>query len=93
VTNSSDVIAFRKDLPPPGAPMGRQTARIINLAEKSDRDVLEVFVDLDETDAWLVVGPHIIDQFGGRWLKGVRVRRRPAKMPAFIQQPDFFTPD
>jgi multidrug resistance efflux pump len=39
-----------------GALMGRKQVRTGDPAEKSDRDVLEVLIDLDEHDERLVVG-------------------------------------
>ena len=43
--------------------MGRKSVRTGDPAEKSDRDVLEVLIDLDETDARLVVGLRVTVQF------------------------------
>jgi HlyD family secretion protein len=43
--------------------MGRKSVQTGDPAEKSDRDVLEVFVDLEETDARLVVGLRVTVQF------------------------------
>lgn len=45
------------------AQMGRQQVRTGDPAEKSDRDVLEVLIDLDEVDARLVVGLRVTVQF------------------------------
>ena len=39
-----------------GTVMGRKKVRTGDPAEKSDRDVLEVLVDLDETEGYLIVG-------------------------------------
>jgi multidrug resistance efflux pump len=47
----------------PGAQMGRKKVRTGDPAEKSDRDVLEVLVDLEETDERLVVGLRTTVQF------------------------------
>ena len=46
-----------------GAVMGRKKVRTSDPAEKSDRDVLEVLVDLDETESYLVVGLRTSVQF------------------------------
>ena len=46
-----------------GAVMGRKKVRTGDPAEKSDRDVLEVLVDLDETEKYLVVGLRTSVQF------------------------------
>jgi hypothetical protein len=43
--------------------MGRKKVRTGDPAEKSDRDVLEVLVDLVETDARLVIGLRVTVQF------------------------------
>lgn len=48
------------------AQMGRKKVRTGDPAEKSDRDVLEVLVDLAETDARLVIGLRVTVQFLGR---------------------------
>ncbi len=45
------------------AQMGRQQVRTGDPAEKSDRDVLEVLIDLDEVDARLVIGLRVTVQF------------------------------
>jgi multidrug resistance efflux pump len=47
----------------PGAQMGRKKVRTGDPAEKSDRDVLEVLVDLEEIDERLVVGLRTTVQF------------------------------
>lgn len=46
-----------------GAIMGRKKVRTGDPAEKSDRDVLEVLVDLDDTEGYLVVGLRTSVQF------------------------------
>jgi HlyD family secretion protein len=46
-----------------GTVMGRKKVRTGNPAEKSDRDVLEVLVDLDETAEYLIVGLRTSVQF------------------------------
>jgi multidrug resistance efflux pump len=46
-----------------GAQMGRKTARSGDPAEKSDRDVLEVLVDLDRQDPRLVLGLRVTARF------------------------------
>jgi multidrug resistance efflux pump len=46
-----------------GAAMGRKTVRTGDPAEKSDRDVLEVLVDLDRHDPRLVVGLRVTALF------------------------------
>ena len=46
-----------------GAAMGRKRVRTGDPAEKSDRDVLEVLIDLDETVTYLVVGYRTSVQF------------------------------
>jgi ABC exporter DevB family membrane fusion protein len=46
-----------------GAEMGRKTVRTGDPAEKSDRDVLEVLVDLDRQDPRLVVGLRVTALF------------------------------
>jgi len=46
-----------------GVVMGRKTVRTGDPAEKSDRDVLEVLVDLDQTEGHLVVGLRTSVQF------------------------------
>jgi ABC exporter DevB family membrane fusion protein len=46
-----------------GAEMGRKTVRTSDPAEKSDRDVLEVLVDLDRQDPRLVVGLRVTALF------------------------------
>lgn len=46
-----------------GAVMGRKKVRTGDPAEKSDRDVLEVLVDLDETEEYLIVGLRTSVQF------------------------------
>jgi ABC exporter DevB family membrane fusion protein len=46
-----------------GALMGRKKVRTGDPAEKSDRDVLEVLVDLDQTDQRLAVGLRVTVQF------------------------------
>jgi HlyD family secretion protein len=46
-----------------GAQMGRKTARTGDPAEKSDRDVLEVVLDLDRQDPRLVFGLRVTAQF------------------------------
>jgi len=46
-----------------GAAMGRKKVRTGDPAEKSDRDVLEVLIDLDETEKHLVVGLRMSVQF------------------------------
>ena len=46
-----------------GAVMGRKKVRTGDPAEKSDRDVLEVLIDLDETPGYLVVGLRTSVQF------------------------------
>lgn len=48
-----------------GAEMGRRTARSGDPAEKSDRDVLEVLVDLDHQDRRLVFGLRVTARFLG----------------------------
>lgn len=49
-----------------GAQMGRRQVRTGDPAEKSDRDVLEVLIDLDELDARLVIGLRVTVQFLAR---------------------------
>ncbi len=49
-----------------GTQMGRQHVRTGDPAEKSDRDVLEVLIDLDEVDARLVIGLRVTVQFLAR---------------------------
>jgi len=46
-----------------GAVMGRKKVRTGDAAEKSDRDVLEVLVDLHETEGYLIVGLRTSVQF------------------------------
>jgi HlyD family secretion protein len=46
-----------------GAVMGRKKVRTGDPAEKSDRDVLEVLVDLDVTEGYLIVGLRTSVQF------------------------------
>jgi hypothetical protein len=46
-----------------GAQMGRKTAKTGDPAEKSDRDVLEVVVDLDRQDPRLVFGLRVTTRF------------------------------
>jgi HlyD family secretion protein len=46
-----------------GAVMGRKKVRTGDPAEKSDRDVLEVLIDLDEADGELVIGLRTSVQF------------------------------
>jgi HlyD family secretion protein len=46
-----------------GAVMGRKKVRTGDPAEKSDRDILEVLIDLDETEEYLVVGLRTSVQF------------------------------
>ena len=46
-----------------GAQMGRKTAKTGDPAEKSDRDVLEVVMDLDRQDARLVFGLRVTARF------------------------------
>lgn len=46
-----------------GSEMGRKKVRTGDPAEKSDRDVLEALIALDETDAALVVGLRVTVQF------------------------------
>ena len=46
-----------------GAQMGRKTAKTNDPAEKSDRDVLEVVVDLDRQDPRLVFGLRVTARF------------------------------
>ena len=46
-----------------GAQMGRKTARSGDPAEKSDRDVLEVVIDLDRQDPRLVFGLRVTARF------------------------------
>ena len=46
-----------------GAVMGRKKVRTGDPAEKSDRDVLEVLVNLDETEGYLIVGLRTTVQF------------------------------
>jgi ABC exporter DevB family membrane fusion protein len=46
-----------------GSQMGRKHIRSGDPAEKSDRDVLEVLIDLDENNAQLVVGLRVTVQF------------------------------
>ena len=46
-----------------GAAMGRKKVRTGDPAEKSDRDILEVLIDLDETKEYLVVGLRTSVQF------------------------------
>lgn len=46
-----------------GSQMGRKKVRTGDPAEKSDRDVLEVLIDLDETNKLLVVGLRVTAQF------------------------------
>ena len=48
-----------------GDVMGRKRVRTGDPAEKSDRDVLETIVDVDETDSRLVVGLRVTAQFLG----------------------------
>ncbi|MGE0885332.1 MAG: HlyD family secretion protein [Blastocatellales bacterium] len=48
------------------AQMGRQSVRTGDPAEKSDRDVLEVLIDLDDLDARLVIGLRVTVQFLAR---------------------------
>jgi multidrug resistance efflux pump len=54
---------FRGSVSRLAAQMGRQRVRTGDPAEKSDRDVLEVFIDLDEVDARLVIGLRVTTQF------------------------------
>ena len=49
-----------------GSQMGRKKVRTGDPAEKADRDVLEVLIDLDERDAALVVGLRVTAQFLGQ---------------------------
>jgi HlyD family secretion protein len=49
-----------------GAVMGRAKVRTGDPAEKSDRDVLEVLIDLEETEGYLVVGLRTSVQFLNR---------------------------
>jgi HlyD family secretion protein len=46
--------------------MGRKKVRTGDPAEKSDRDVLEAFIDLEVSDQRLVVGLRVTAQFAGR---------------------------
>jgi multidrug resistance efflux pump len=46
-----------------GAQMGRKTAKSADPAEKSDRDVLEVLIDLDRQDPRLVFGLRVTARF------------------------------
>ena len=46
-----------------GSQMGRKRVRTGDPAEKADRDVLEVVIDLDEKDAGGVVGLRVTAQF------------------------------
>lgn len=46
-----------------GSQMGRKKVRTGDPAEKADRDVLEVLIDLDEKDKACVVGLRITAQF------------------------------
>jgi multidrug resistance efflux pump len=46
-----------------GAVMGRKKVRTGDPAEKSDRDVLEVLVDLDDTEGYLIIGLRTSVQF------------------------------
>jgi hypothetical protein len=46
--------------------MGRKRTLTGNPAEKSDRDVLDVFVELEKTDAPLVIGLRVTAQFAGK---------------------------
>jgi len=54
---------FRGKVSDIGALMGRKKVRTGDPAEKSDRDVLEVLVDLDETDKRLAVGLRVTVRF------------------------------
>jgi len=47
------------------AEMGRKKVRTGDPAEKSDRDVLEVLVNLAETEAWMVTGLRVTVRFLG----------------------------
>lgn len=49
-----------------GAVMGRKKVRTGDPAEKSDRDILEVLIDLDETEGYLVIGLRTSVQFLNR---------------------------
>jgi HlyD family secretion protein len=46
-----------------GAEMGRKTAKSTDPAEKSDRDVLEVMIDLERQDPRLVLGLRVTGRF------------------------------
>jgi HlyD family secretion protein len=46
-----------------GAQMGRKTAKSADPAEKSDRDVLEVLVDVERQDPRLVIGLRVTTRF------------------------------
>ena len=46
-----------------GSQMGRKKVRTGDPAEKADRDILEVLIDLDEKDKALVVGLSVTAQF------------------------------
>ena len=49
-----------------GSQMGRKKVRTGDPAEKADRDVLEVLIDLDERNAALIVGLRVTAQFLGQ---------------------------
>jgi HlyD family secretion protein len=49
-----------------GTLMGRKKAQTGDPAEKSDRDVLEVLVDLDEKADWAIIGLRLTVQFIGK---------------------------
>jgi HlyD family secretion protein len=57
---------FRGQVARLGEQMGRKRVRTGDPAEKSDRDVLEVLIDLAETDARLVIGLRTTVQFLGK---------------------------
>jgi HlyD family secretion protein len=49
-----------------GTLMGRKKAQTGDPAEKSDRDILEVLVDLDEKADWAIIGLRLTVQFIGK---------------------------
>src|SRR5262249_25899753 len=59
-----------------GALMGRKKAQTGDPAEKSDRDVLEVLVDLDEKADWAIIGLRLTVQFIGKRVTMNRIHER-----------------
>ena len=59
-----------------GALMGRKKAQTGDPAEKSDRDVLEVLVDLDEKADWAIIGLRLTVQFIGKRVTMNRIQER-----------------